>query len=84
MFSRFANPNCGTAFDHRQGQFFRFHNNQDEGRPDPNAHSVQHVWLCDHCRASYSLEYRERAGVLICARSGEPRAHEKDRIIAAA
>ncbi len=49
-----------------------------------NIHAVQHFWLCDDCRTSYSLEYRDHTGVLIRAHSVAPRAHKSDRVIAVA
>lgn len=42
MLSKCANPDCGMPFDYRQGQFFRFHKNPEEGGPEANTHSVQH------------------------------------------
>jgi len=84
MFSKCANSDCGTPFDYRQGQFFHFHKNPKEGGPGVNIHAVQHFWLCDDCRTSYSLEYREHTGVLIRAHSVAPRAHKSDRVIAVA
>ncbi len=84
MLSKCANPKCGTAFDYRRGQFFRFHKSQEEGDPGANTHALQHFWLFDACQARYFLEYREDGGVLIRARLGEHRVHDTHHVVAAA
>jgi hypothetical protein len=84
MFSKCANPECPTQFDYHQGQFFRFHNDHMEDGRDAKSHSVQHFWLCERCRETYTLQYEERRGVLISIRSGEIRPRGIARVIAAA
>lgn len=65
MFSKCANPSCGTEFDYRQGQFFRFYKRPvDDGQPD-NTHSVEHFWLCGPCSETYCLEQARSGGLLI-------------------
>jgi hypothetical protein len=82
MFSKCANPDCSTAFNYH-GEFFRFHNDHMGERLGARSHSVQHFWLCDRCRETYTLQYEERKGVLII-RSGDPRPRGMARTIAAA
>ena len=84
MLSKCANPECGTAFDDRQGQFFRFHKSQEESDPGANSRAVELFWLCDACRVRYFLEHHESAGVLIRAPLGEQRARGTNNVVAAA
>lgn len=80
MMSKCANPDCQQPFDYRKGEFFRFHKEGYSGGAAANLHSVQHFWLCDDCRARFTLEYRKDHGVLLRLES-QP-AHR--RLIAAA
>jgi hypothetical protein len=84
MFSKCANPDCTTPFDYHQGRYFRFRNEHQESEPDVKTHSVQHFWLCEHCRATYTLHYEERRGVIIDDRSGELHPRRMPRVMAAA
>jgi hypothetical protein len=38
----------------------------------PNAHAVQHHWLCELCSKTYTLDYREAIGVLLALRLSAP------------
>lgn len=63
MLSRCANPDCRAPFDYGHGRFFRFRLSSRR-----NSHSVQHHWLCDSCKKTYTLDYREAIGVLLSLR----------------
>jgi hypothetical protein len=65
MFSECANPDCGKAFDYRQGHFFRFHKSHRADVAPPNTHSVEHLWLCGKCSENYTLEDVEGYGVML-------------------
>jgi hypothetical protein len=85
MFSRCANPECLTPFDHRLGgQFFRFHKSHRTGESVPNTHSVQHFWLCQGCSLTHTLEYEMDQGVVIKLRFKEEIETNLPRLIAAA
>jgi len=60
MISTCANQNCGKAFNHEEGRFFRFRQNLAANEP-ANAHSVRHFWLCGTCCEEYSLEEASRS-----------------------
>jgi hypothetical protein len=68
MLSHCANPDCGAPFDYGHGRFFRFRLNSPRAASAPNSHSVQHHWLCDSCKKTYTLDYREAIGVLLSLR----------------
>jgi hypothetical protein len=69
MFSTCANPECRAEFDYHEGEFFRFRRPPgDDGRP-ANTHSVQHLWLCGKCAASYYLEHVRNRGILLRSRA---------------
>ena len=72
MLPRCANPDCGNAFYHGQGRFFRFRQNSPQAAALPNSHSVQHHWLCDSCSKTYTLDYRAAIGVLLSLRFRAP------------
>jgi hypothetical protein len=72
MLSRCANPDCGVAFDHGHGRFFRFRQSSTWPATAPNAHAVQHHWLCDSCSKTYTLDYRAAIGVLLSLRFRVP------------
>lgn len=63
MIFRCANPACHTEFDHRKGRIFRFPKEAEDQRA--NAHSIQHLWLCNDCAKLYALEYVENQGVAL-------------------
>jgi hypothetical protein len=84
MFSACANPDCGKAFDYRQGQFFRFHKAHRPEDVPPNTHSVQHFWLCGICSENYTLNYMEDHGVIILPRVELYRELEHARAVSAA
>src|SRR5258708_36959463 len=65
MFSTCENPDCGTAVDYRQGNFFRFYKSHRADVAPPNTYSVEHFWLCRRCSENYTLEYVEGHGVMI-------------------
>ena len=69
MTSKCANPDCHQPFDYRKGEFFRFHKQRNSGDGSPNSHSVQHFWLCENCRARFTMEYWKDRGVLLRLRS---------------
>ena len=68
MISQCANPDCLASFDHRGGRFFCFHRHHAPDEAPPNAHSVQHFWLCRQCSEVYVLEDRSGEVKLICSR----------------
>lgn len=72
MFSRCANPDCRAPFNHGHGRFFRFRQNSLQLASLSNSHSVQHLWLCDPCSKTYTLDYREAIGVLLSLRLRAP------------
>jgi hypothetical protein len=84
MFSTCANPDCGKAFDYRQGQFFRFHKAHRPEDVPPNTHSVQHFWLCGICSENYTLNYMEDHGVIMLPRVELYRELEHGRAVSAA
>lgn len=84
MFSVCANPDCQIPFDYRRGRLFRFHKEHAVGEKPPNTHSVQHFWLCGICCDIYTLEYRDRCGVLIRNRPEASDQQDALRLIAAA
>ena len=71
MFSICANPECGAPFDYGRGRFFRFRQSALRAVM-PNAHAVQHHWLCGLCSKTYTLDYREAIGVLLALRLTSP------------
>jgi hypothetical protein len=84
MLSKCANPDCATPSDYHQGRYFRFHNGHQESEPDVKTHCVQHFWLCERCRETYTLHYEQLRGVIIGDRCGELRPSGTARVIAAA
>jgi hypothetical protein len=65
MLSKCANPACRTAFDYREGRFFRFHKADGPNGTRANTHSVQHFWLCGKCTEEFTLMYEAERGVLL-------------------
>lgn len=84
MLSKCANPDCGTAFDYREGRFFRFHYHRGAGEAPANTHSVRHFWLCRACAAIYTLERCDAPGVFLRERSKPPSVDCDIRPVAAA
>jgi len=84
MISLCANPACQIAFDHRHGQFFRFHKAHRSDEKPPNTHCVQHFWLCGKCAGKFTLLYAETRGVLLQDRSLIAALAETGRVVAAA
>jgi hypothetical protein len=84
MFSKCANPECPKLFDYHEGEFFRFHNDHVEEGLGTRSHAVQHFWLCERCRETYTLRCEERRGVLISVCSGNLGPRGTTRVIAAA
>lgn len=84
MFSQCANPDCEAGFDYREGHLYRFHKDHAANEPPPNTHSVQHFWLCAECCLRFTLEYREREGVILRSRAEQSYELPDDRLIAAA
>jgi hypothetical protein len=54
--ARYANPECWKQFDSHEGEFLRFHDGRPEGNADGKTHSVQHFWLCEGRRETYTRD----------------------------
>jgi hypothetical protein len=65
MFSACADADCKKDSDYREGRLFRFHKAHRASEAPPNAHSVQHFWLCGKCSEEYTLAYEGLRGVVI-------------------
>jgi hypothetical protein len=77
-----ANPDCSAPFD-EGGRFFRFRIHPDSTVAAPNAHSVQHFWLCKACAGFYTLEYRKDNCVVIRPQLAASQAKAAARVIRA-
>ena len=84
MFSACANPDCKKEFDYREGRLFRFHKAHPAGEVPPNAHSVQHFWLCEKCSEEYTLAYEGVRGVVIEYRADVSGTDQPSRFVAVA
>ena len=71
MLSHCANPDCRVPFGRGHGRLFRFRRSSLRGAP-VNSHSVQHLWLCDSCSQTYTLDYSEAIGILLSLRFRTP------------
>jgi len=68
-----ANPSCAAGFEWLGGgRMFRFHRHSGESAPPaelqagvPNAHPIEHFWLCERCSSIYTLKYEPARGVMI-------------------
>jgi hypothetical protein len=68
MLSKCANPDCLVEFDYRQGRFFRFHSNSNDGKLGREPRSDRHFWLCAACSQHYTLLYRKDYAALVSLR----------------
>lgn len=68
-----SNPSCATCFDWLGGgKLFRFRRDtggitslDDTWEHTGKNHHVEHFWLCERCSQIFTLEYKQREGVLI-------------------
>jgi hypothetical protein len=73
MFAKCSNPQCGTPFDHREGQLIRSSASPLDGQSVADQHRVEHFWLCGSCSKLYVFEYKLGTCMKIRPRVREPR-----------